>query len=374
MTHGKCYNAVMGKHRGIPANGTVALKTMYGAFVSWKERGKGDMPRGTNQKLKLYYLAKIMQEKTDLDHYLTMPEIMEELARYGVTAGRKSLYQDLKDLEILGIEVEGEAVGGSYHYHVIHRKFELAELKLLVDSIQSAKFITARKSDALIRKLEDFASEYEAKELQRQVYLSDRVKSVNETIYYSVDVIHDAINNNRKITFQYFNWNVRKEMELRHDGAYYIISPWGLLWDNENYYLIGYDAVAGKLKHYRVDKMLHLAAVDEPREGGDSVKDINIAEYARKSFHMFRGEEETVKLRMKNSFAGVIIDRFGKDVWMLQESPEYFTATVKVQLSMQFIHWVFSLGDGAEIVGPKEVLVQVREEIQRLQRSYREGD
>ena len=163
-------------------------------------------------------------------------------------------------------------------------------------------------------------------------------------------------------------------MELRHNGAYYIISPWGLLWDNENYYLIGYDAVAGKLKHYRVDKMLHLAAVDEPREGGDSVKDINIAEYARKSFHMFRAEEETVKLRMKNSFAGVIIDRFGKDVWMLQESPEYFTVTVKVQVSMQFIHWVFSLGDGAEIVGPKEVLVQVREEIRRLQRSYREGD
>ena len=178
------------------------------------------MPKGKNQKFKLYYLAKIMVEKTDESHYLTMPEIMAQLDRYEVTADRKSIYNDLRDLERFGIEVEGEPAGKGYHYHVINHRFELPELKLLVDSIQSSKFITERKSNQLIRKLESFVSEHEAKQLQRQVYVSGRIKTMNESIYYNVDEIHRAIAGDRKIRFQYFQWNVKKEMQLRHDGAY----------------------------------------------------------------------------------------------------------------------------------------------------------
>lgn len=230
------------------------------------------MPKGSNQKFKLYRLAEIMLEKTDDEHYITMSEIKESLEEYGITADRKSLYADLKDLEILGIEVEGEPVKNKYHYHVINRPFELPELKLLVDAIQSSKFITEKKSNTLIRKLEKLVSKYDAQKLQRQVYVSGRIKTMNESIYYSVDAIHNAITENKKIKFQYFQWNVKKEMELRHGGAYYYISPWGLSWDDENYYLVGYDSEASMIKHFRVDKMLHIALLDENREGKEHLK------------------------------------------------------------------------------------------------------
>ena len=225
------------------------------------------MPRGTNQKFKLYRLAKIMLERTDDDHYITMPEIIDALGEYDITADRKSIYSDLRDLEVLGIEVEGEKVGNRFHYHVVSRTFELPELKLLVDAIQSSKFITESKTNALIKKLEQLVSKYEAMKLQRQVFVSGRIKTMNESIYYSVDAIHHAISENKKIRFQYFQWNVKKEMELRHNGAWYHISPWGLSWDDENYYLVGYDSDGGKIKHYRVDKMLHIQMTDEKREG-----------------------------------------------------------------------------------------------------------
>ena len=168
------------------------------------------MPKGTNQKFKLYRLAQIMQENTDDSHYMTMPEIMVELKKYGITAERKSIYSDLKDLEQMGIEVQGEKTGKYYQYHVVNRPFELAELKLLVDAIQSSKFITERKSNALIKKIEKMVSKYEAMTLQRQVYVSGRIKTMNESIYYTVDAIHNAISENRKIEFQYFQWTEKK--------------------------------------------------------------------------------------------------------------------------------------------------------------------
>ncbi|BDZ80041.1 helix-turn-helix transcriptional regulator [Claveliimonas bilis] len=328
------------------------------------------MPKGSNQKLKLYHLAQIMLENTDDDHYITMPEIMSALEAYEVTADRRTIYADLKDLEALGIEVEGEPVGGGYRYHVVERPFELPELKLLVDAIQSSKFITERKTNALIRKLEKLVSKYEAMKLQRQVYVSGRIKTMNESIYYTVDTIHNAISENRKIRFQYFQWNVKKEMELRHDGAYYHISPWGLSWDAENYYLIGYDSKAGKIKHYRVDKMLRLQMSDEKREGKEHFKKLDMADYAKKSFGMFGGREEKVKLLVENTLAGVIIDRFGKDIMLIPSDEEHFTVNVDVHVSTQFFGWIISLGERVKILGPEEVVAQMKEEIQRLARQY----
>lgn len=330
------------------------------------------MPRGTNQKFKLYRLAQIMLEKTDDDHYITMPEIISALKEYEITADRKSIYNDLRDLEVLGIEVEGEPVGNRYHYHVVNRPFELPELKLLVDAIQSSKFITERKSNALIRKLEHLVSRYEAMKLQRQVYVSGRIKTMNESIYYTVDAIHNAICENKKIKFQYFQWNVKKEMELRHAGARYHISPWGLSWDDENYYLIGYDSAVDQIKHYRVDKMLHIQMSGENREGKEYFKKLDMAEYAKKSFGMFGGEERTVKLLVENSLAGVIIDRFGKDVILIPKDNDSFTVSVKVHVSSQFFGWVFSLGDKVKILSPDDVAGQMRIELKRLLRQYPE--
>ncbi len=328
------------------------------------------MPKGTNQKFKLYRLAQIMMKKTDEEHYITMPEIMAALGEYEITADRKSIYNDLRDLEIFGIEVEGEKVGNGYHYHVVNRPFELPELKLLVDAIQSSKFITEKKSNSLIRKLEMMVSEYDAQKLQRQVYVSGRIKAMNESIYYTVDAIHNAISENRKIKFQYFQWNVKKEPELRHGGAWYHISPWGLSWDDENYYLVGFDSEAARIKHFRVDKMLRIELSDEAREGREYFKKLDMADYARKSFGMFGGEEQSVKLLVDNSLAGVIIDRFGKDVMMIPADAAHFTVNVDVHVSRQFLGWVFSLGENVKVIGPDEVVERMKEEIQRLIRQY----
>ena len=328
------------------------------------------MPRGSNQKFKLYRLAQIMMEQTDDEHYITMPEIIEELAKYDVTADRKSVYADLRDLSILGIEVEGEPIGNRYHYHVVSRAFELPELKLLVDAIQSSKFITEKKTNRLIKKLETLVSKYDAQKLQRQVFVSGRIKTMNESIYYTVDAIHNAISENKKIKFQYYQWNVKKEMELRHNGAWYHISPWGLSWDDENYYLVGYDSEAEQIKHYRVDKMLHIRMSNESREGKEYFKKLDMADYAKKSFGMFGGKEQTVKLLVHNSLAGVIIDRFGKDIMMIPEDEQYFTVNVDVHISRQFLGWVFSLGEQVRILKPDEVVVEMKKEIKRLNQQY----
>lgn len=328
------------------------------------------MPKGTNQKLKLIYLIKIMLEKTDENHGITMAEITSALKEYDITAERKSLYADFETMGELGFEVVGEGSGKSFNYRVVTRQFEVAELKLLVDAIQSSKFITARKSNELIKKLEGLVSVHEAKQLQRQVYVSGRIKTMNESIYYNVDEIHAAIGLNKKIRFQYFQWNLKKEPELRKGGAFYEISPWALSWDDENYYLIGYDGEEHKIKHYRVDKMLKISSMDEPREGKEFFEKFDMAAYARKSFGMFGGEEQYVKLEFENHLIGVVIDRFGKDVMIIPADENHFRVNVNVAVSDQFFGWVLGLGDGVQILGPENVVEQMQEKVRNMMKKY----
>ena len=330
------------------------------------------MPKGTKQKLKLYYLSRIMTEKTDDEHVITMPEIQRELERYGVTADRKSLYDDLEALRILGIDVIGEKVGRSYMYHVGKKQFEIAELKLLVDAIQSSKFITEKKSNELIRKLTGLASNYEASQLKRQVVVQGRIKTMNESIYYIVDDIHNAITNNKKIRFEYLRWNLEKKMERRKEQIYEI-SPWALTWDDENYYMIGFDAEAGKIKHYRVDKMRSIALTDDSREGKEHFRKFDMAAYTRMNFGMFGGEEVKVRLLFEDSMVGVLLDRFGKDISIYRAKKKGWSeTTVNVALSDQFLGWIFSLGTRVKIAGPKEVVERFQEEIKNLNELYQQ--
>ena len=328
------------------------------------------MAKGTNQKLKLVYLIKILLEQTDEEHSITMQEIMEALAAYDITAERKSIYADLEEIRNLGIDIVGEQKGKNYLYHVAGRQFELAELKLLVDAIQSSKFITAKKSRELIKKLESLASIHEAKQLQRQVYVSGRVKTMNESIYYNIDELYNAIGTNRKIRFQYFQWNLKKEMELRKDGKFYEISPWALSWDDENYYLIGYDAEEDKIKHFRVDKMLKISCLEEVREGRELFDKFDMGAYSRKSFGMFGGEEEYVKLLCDNSLIGVIMDRFGKDIMMVPVDESHFRVNVYVAVSEPFFGWLFGLGDKAQIMGPDTVVDKMKEMLRKVSGRY----
>lgn len=328
------------------------------------------MAKSSNQKLKLVYLMKILLEKTDETHSITMSEIIDALQAYGIGAERKSLYDDLETLRVYGMDIIGTQEDRKYYYHVGNRQFELAELKLLVDSVQSAKFITEGKSNELIKKIEGLASQYEASQLHRQVFVNGRVKTMNESIYYNVDRIHTAIAENSRIRFRYFQWNVDKEMELRHNGAVYEVSPWALSWDDENYYLIAYDGIRGIIKHFRVDKMLNIESSGEQREGKQMFKSFNMAAYARKTFGMYGGVEEWVRIKCDNSLAGVMIDRFGKDVSMTRLNEKQFVATVDVAVSRQFMAWVIGLGDGAEIIGPESVVDEMRKEIKRLAGQY----
>ena len=328
------------------------------------------MPKGKNQKLKLIYLMKILLEKTDKNHGVTINEIIGDLRMYDIETTRKGIYSDFDTLRYYGMNIELYKQNKNFYYRWTNRKFEVAELKLLVDAVQSSKFITEKKSRVLIKKLESLTSSYERKELQRQVHVTERVKSMNESIYRGVDEIHVAINENRKIKFHYYKWNIHKKQELKKEGAYYTVSPWALTFDHENYYLIAYDDNEKIIKHFRVDKMLNLKITEVKREGMDLFKHFNIGDYIKMNFNMYSAEEVSVRLICRNDLVGVLIDRFGKEIPILSRNENEFETQVKVTLSNQFLAWVASIGDGIKIIGPEIAVSKMKIMIENLKKTY----
>ncbi|EJP19665.1 hypothetical protein LSA36186_13020 [Lachnoanaerobaculum sp. JCM 36186] len=328
------------------------------------------MPRGSNQKFKFTYLMKIMAEKTDDEHSLTMPQILEELEKYEVSAERKSIYEDFKDMSKLGIDVIKEQRGRETFYHIAGREFELAEVKLLIDAVQSAKFITQKKSKSLISKVKNFVSEHQAKQLQRQIVINDRVKTMNESVYYNVDDIHTAINQNRKIKFKYYKWDIDKKLVERHGGSYFVVSPWALLWDDENYYMIAFDDWDNKIKHYRVDKMMYIEVGNDERSGKEEFKNFDMAKYSKATFGMYHGEKTKVCIKFANHMCGVFIDRFGKDTLFRKIDENNSELIVDINVSPQFFGWIFSLGNDVEIVSPIEVVNELREYTKKFIMKY----
>ena len=329
------------------------------------------MARSSMQKQKLLYLQKIMLEKTDENHGLTINEIKEELESYGIKAERKSLYDDIEILQSFGLDICTVRTN-TVKYYIGNRDFQIPELKLLVDAIQSSKFITRKKSLELIEKLGHLVSENESSQLRREVYVTNRVKTVNEHIYYNVDKIHNAISENKKISFQYFKWeldttNGNKIVKTaRKNGEAYRVSPWALCWDDENYYLIAYDSEAEIIKHYRVDKMERIRLLKDERDGSELYKDFNPARYAKSVFSMFGGEECEVKLLVDNNFIGVIVDRFGSDLFIVKHDEHSFTVNVNVMLSPQFYAWVFGLGGGVRILAPERAILEFKDKISQF--------
>jgi len=313
------------------------------------------MTKSSNQKLKVLYLLNIMKELTDDDHGLTLPQILEELAKYGIKAERKSIYGDFEALRDFGLTIE-KRTGKNITYHLAERDFELPELKLLVDAVQSSKFITHKKSSALIKKIEGLASKYEAQQLQRQVFVANRIKTMNESIYYAVDEIHRAISDDKKISFKYFEWNMKKERQYRRNGKIYMVSPWALTWDDENYYMIAFDDESSIIKHYRVDKMHGLKITDKKRMGAELFENFDMALYSKKTFGMYGGRDEQVTLRCKDKMAGVIIDRFGQDVIMYEAGEEQFEVSVRVSVSPLFLTWIMNFGGDIKILSPQSVI------------------
>ncbi len=318
------------------------------------------MPKSSNQKAKLLYLMKILLDNTDEEHGLTLSEISALLLNYGITAERKALYSDIEELRLFGIDIEMQK-GKNSTYRVVSRDFEIPELKLLVDAVQSSKFITHKKSAELIKKIEGLASRHAAIELQRQVFVANRIKTMNESIYYSVDILNEAINKNRQISFQYFDWDENKKKVLRHSGERYVISPWALSWDDENYYLIGFDSKTNDKKHFRVDKMLSIKIEEMARDGQSAFDKFDVALYSKKTFSMFSGREENVTLLCKNSLAHIMIDRFGNDISFFKVDSEHFKFTVKVSISPLFLSWLVNFKDNVKILSPDSVISDFKE-------------
>ena len=325
------------------------------------------MARSANQKLKLLVIRDYLLRCSDERHPVTISQIIEELARFNISAERKSIYDDIEMLRVYGMDI----VTNSRSYYVGERDFQMPELKLLVDSIQSSKFITQKKTMSLIKKIEELASKYDAQLLERQVYVRNRVKSMNESVYYNVDRISDAINQDSVIRFKYFDFNLKAERHLRKDGGWYEVSPFALMWDDENYYMLAYDAEAGNLRHYRVDKMLDITALEKAREGKEAFAEVDMSSYSKKVFSMFSGEPRPVRLRFANHLAGAVFDRFGTDVMLIPDGTDHFTVSLEVVVSPPFYAWVFSFGEEAEIISPEVIRENAAVMAQQIADMYR---
>ncbi len=324
--------------------------------------------KSSNQKLKLLYLMKILLEQTDEEHTLSVSQLITELKRYDISAERKSIYDDLECLRLFGLDI-CSVKSKSYGYFVASRDFELPELKLLVDSVQASKFITKKKSLELISKIESLAGRYAATKLRRQVYVTNRVKAVNEQIYYNVDKIYEAISENRQITFRYFELDVDKQKVYRKDGGLYCESPLALSWDDENYYMIVYKKKYGNFAHYRVDKMDSIKLCDEKRELPE--QDFDLSEYTKSIFSMFGGKAVNVSVKFENSLAGVVFDRFGTDIPTMRVDENHFVCNLNVAVSPVFLGWLVGFGDKAEILSPDFVVDEMKQLIKQLNKKYK---
>lgn len=306
-----------------------------------------------NQKCKILVIRDLLLE-TDDQHPLTVQDILEQLKNRGISAERKSVADDLQTLADYGMDIVSVAVGKRKGYYLASRTFESAELKMLVDSVQAAKFLSPTKTRRLIKKLATLQSRNEAMLLRRQLYISDRGKTDNESVFYNIDAIHEAIAKDRGISFVYWQYDLNKKRVPRKNGARYQVSPYALVWDDEFYYLIAYDAADARIKHYRVDKMTRIKVEETERQGKDVFEKLDMSVYTSRNFSMFSGEEANVVLDCSKSLIGVIVDRFGADVSVHPEG-DRFTAFVKVAVSEQFFGWVAALGGAVRIVSPQPV-------------------
>ncbi len=312
--------------------------------------GGNCMPKTMGGKLKLLRLRDILLENTDENNCMSVPQIIDALAVYGISAERKSIYNDLECLEQYGMDIIRMPSG----YCVGKRDFELSELKILVDVIQASRFLTAKKSISLINKIMKLAPKREAETLLRSVVISGRVKAPNEKIYYNVDVIQNAIRLSKKVRFKYCSYAKGFEIEFKRDGADYVVSPVALMWNDENYYLVAYDDESGMLKHYRVDKMEYAEQTDIPRTVCREITEFDRAEYAKKTFDMFGGDECGVVLSIDKDSLGIFADFFGTDSILIDDGERYH-ASVTVAMSGHFYSWIFGLNGKIKIKGPESV-------------------
>lgn len=330
------------------------------------------MARREGQKAKLIALLHILEQFSDEEHRLTVPVLEKMLAQQGIVCERKSIYADIAALQQLGYDIElARGQGGGYY--LASREFELAELEILVDAVQNSRFITKKKSTTLIQKLEKLASKYQASRLARQVFVSGRVKSMNESVYYNVDALHGALAAHQMVQFSYWTHDLSKRKVQRTPKRLYQVSPWALAYENSNYYLIAYQTYEEPfgMRHYRVDKMSAVTVLDTPREGHKIYKAFDLAAYTKKMFGMYHGTEATVTLRCPNAYVDTMIDRFGRDFILIpEENGTHFHFDTSVCVSKQFFAWVAGFDTAVEITAPDAIRQEMKDFLHRLTQQY----
>ena len=305
-------------------------------------------------KLRPLYLAKILYEQTDEEHFLTTAQLIQILEeQYGIRSHRQTIKTEIELLRQFGLEIE-EVKSTQNRYNLFGRKFDAPELKLLIDAVESSKFITAVKSKELVEKLGSLASNHVAASLKRNVSCEGRIKPGNERIYFIIDAINEAINANKKISFQYFKYNVRKEKKLKRDGESYVITPLHLVWNGDCYYMVGVYDYKQRLGSFRVDRIAKCPTILQ-EDGTPAPEDFNIDEYINTTFHMFNSQREEVELICDNDVMDSIIDRFGEDVTTYAYNMTAFRAVVNIAVSHVFYSWVFGFGGKVKIKGPDHV-------------------
>lgn len=312
------------------------------------------MPKSEMQGLKILYILKFLEENSDEQHPVTTSQIITHLANLGIKAERKSVYADIERLCLFGADIVSERMRG---YYIASRSFEPAELKLLVDCIQSNRFMTSKKSQQLIGKLESLLSRHQAQDLQRQVYIANRVKSGNEQIYYNIDTLHQAINQKKQIAFHYTTYTTDKQKVLKRDKEY-IVHPYALMISEEHYYLVCYYGAREKISNFRVDRMEKIRILDEnvfpiEQTGG---KDFDLGEYSKRQFNMYTGEKKTITLLCENEMMNAVIDRFGENIFAVPYDDKHFTVKADVLLSPTFYSWVVIFGGRIKILEPEQAV------------------
>lgn len=324
--------------------------------------------KSEGQKMKLFVLKEILEKETDMDHGITMARILELLSMRGIKAERKSIYDDLRALRDSDILDVTEAQGKNREYSVASRTFELSELKMMTDAIQSSKFLSEAKTRELIKKIETLCSKHEAQSIQSHVVIANRVKSISKGLFFNVDTVHAAISANKQISFKYFDYDLKKQRKYFKKGERYVASPWSMIYVDDNYYLLAYQD--GKFKHFRVDKMEDVQISILDRDAADEFAKIDMSAYTKYTFSMYGGEIMPVTMIFQNRMMGAVMDRFGRDIFVTKEDDRHFKVTVNVAVSNQFFGWVFGLGKMVRIVGPESVKEKMKKALEGILERY----
>jgi len=328
------------------------------------------MPRYSTQKLKPLYLARILLEHTDENNVMSTTDLVNALKAYDIPVERKSIYDDIDALRHYGLDIELKR-GKNSGYYIASRDFELPELKLLVDAVQSSNLITGKKSSILIKKLSKLTSEAQSKQLNRQVHIQGRPKALNETVYYTIDSIHDAINNGKKISFNYFNYSITKKRVYKRPGKSYIRTPVAMCWNEDNYYLITFaPQFINPYATYRVDRMTEVVVLDEKADKCNK-KEFSLTEYIKQNFGMFTGEIVKAKIAFNESLVNVVLDQFGSDTHLMPYDENNFIINANVSATSVFFGWMFQFGNMAEILEPESLRESMRNMLKTGSKIYR---